>query len=47
MAHFGEIFVLVLLYYVIYYLDKIESLNFGRRVLGNGRAEYEVDYTTG
>ena len=28
-------------------LDKIESLNFGRRVLGNGRAEYEVDYTTG
>ena len=31
----------------IYYLDKIESLNFGRRVLGNGRAEYEVDYTTG
>ena len=30
----------------IYYLDKIESLNFEMRVLGNGPVEYEVDYTT-
>ena len=28
------------------YLDKIESLNFGTRVLGNCSEEYGVSYTT-
>ena len=30
----------------IYYVGKIESLNLGRRVLGNGSAEYEIIHTT-
>ena len=30
----------------IYYLDKIESLNLDTYVLGNGKADHKVSYTT-